>query len=106
MSDDDTPPKKKLNIVNLKHKDRETHSLHLILATYNFKHEAQTIWLQSYWLLENLLLTYGTSILEKLYTILIPQFIMHLNDGFIIPRKVLICRMQASEEKMNFFITN
>ena len=28
---------------------------------------------------------------------------MHLNDGFIIPRKVLICHMQASEEKMNFF---
>ena len=48
MSDDDTPPKKKLNIVNLKHEGRETHSLHLILATYNFKHEAHTIWLQSY----------------------------------------------------------
>jgi len=44
--------------------------------------------------------TYGTSILEKLYTILIPQFILHLNDGFIIPRKVLICHMHASEEKV------
>jgi len=76
------------------------------LVLYPISVTAQTIWLQSYWLLENLLLTYGTSILEKLYTILIPQFIMHLNDGFIIPRKVLICRMQASEEKMNFFITN
>jgi len=49
---------------------------------------------------------YGTSILEKLYTILIPQFILHLNDGFIIPRKVLICHMHASEEKLNFFLTN
>ena len=46
---------------------------------------------------------YGTSILEKLYTILIPQFILHLNDGFIIPRKLLICHMHASEEKLNFF---
>jgi len=38
-----------------------------------------------------------------LYTILIPQFILHLNDGFIIPRKLLICHMHASEEKFNFF---